>query len=518
VTATAGSANATVDVTVTGTQLTVTGPSSLVQGAQGTYSVALTDSANIGIAGTAVTISDSLNNTLSATSVTTDSTGHATFQMTAATGGTDTLTVTSLGLTTGESVSISNQLFQFNSPAAGAFIPLGTNSSVTVLWKSNGALQVNQPVTLSTTRGTFTGAVVQTTVNTDATGTATATISSTTAGPAIITASATGVTAQLQVTFVATATTAMDVQASPANIPISGQSTITATLRDAQNNLVQGQTVSFQLADTTGGHLSVASAITNSQGQAQTVYTASTSSSGASGVTVTATTVNSNSVTVTQSAQLTVGGQSVFLSLGTGATISENDNLTQFIMPFTVQAIDSSGNAVNNAVITLAVHPLLYGKGTYFAGTTGWIQTGITTPRPSAITVCPNEDLNQNGILDPGEDGTPLTAADITAGWTFNPSGNQNNKLDPGGVAATSAGTVTTANGGVAEFNVTYPEDHAQWVQVQLVATTNVNGTQSSTSTKFWLPILAKYVTTLTASPPGFVSPYGTASVCTDQN
>jgi hypothetical protein len=53
---------------------------------------------------------------------------------------------------------------------------------------------------------------------------------------------------------------------------------------------------------------------------------------------------------------------------------------------------------------------------------------------------------------------------------------------------------------------------------VQLTATTSVSGTETSASTTFQLPILATYVTTLTSVPPGQISPYGTANVCTNPN
>src|SRR5260221_456412 len=69
-----------------------------------------------------------------------------------------------------------------------------------------------------------------------------------------------------------------------------GNSTISATVRDAANNLVEGATVDFQVqTDPTNGGLSAASAVTNTQGIAQTVYTAGNTSSGANGVTVSAT-------------------------------------------------------------------------------------------------------------------------------------------------------------------------------------------------------------------------------------
>ncbi|MGH8232303.1 MAG: hypothetical protein ACRESY_10820, partial [Steroidobacteraceae bacterium] len=103
-----------------------------------------------------------------------------------------------------------------------------------------------------------------------------------------------------------------------------------------------------------------------------------------------------------------------------------------------------------------------------------------------------------------------------------------NGRLDPGNVAAVSPGSVTTAattisNGsssttinGSAALSVVYPEDHANWVQVVLTATATVSGTETSTTSTFWLPILATYLTTVTASPPGFVSPYGTHTTCAD--
>jgi Invasin, domain 3/Bacterial Ig-like domain (group 1) len=520
VTAATGAASAQVTASVVGTQLTVTGPASLVMGAQGTYNVALTNSSNVGIATQKVALTSASGNTLNTPSVTTDNTGHATFQLTAAKAGNDTLSAAALGMTAGEAVAVSNQSFSVTAPAANATIVLGQTTPVTVVWQANGAPQANQTITISTTRGVFAGNVVQTTVTTDGTGTATANISSTTAGPAVITASGQGVTAEVPVIFEATNPTAINVQASPASISIQGQSTITATLRDAQNNLVQGQTVNFQLTDNTGGTLSVAFATTNGQGQAQTVYTASTSSSATNGVIITATV---QGTALTQNAELTVGGQSVFLSLGTGNKISENGTFTQFVMPFTVQAIDASGNAVNGAQITLSVHSDDYGKGGYVLSSGTWVQTATpSVATPAAITVCQNEDLNQNGILDPGEDGVALTSAQISAGWIFNPEGNQDGKLEPGNVAAVAGATndtVTTADGGVAAFTVTYPEDHANWVQVTLTATTTVQGTQAQTSMTFWLPILASYLTSSgSGTPPGFISPYGVATQCTNPN
>jgi hypothetical protein len=514
VTASVGNISAQVVVAVVGTSISLTGPASLIEGSTGTFNVSLTDSAGAGLTGYPVTVASANGNTLSAGSLTADSTGHATFTLTASKAGTDTVSAKALGLTASQSLSVSSQSFAFTAPSTGANIALNTGQALSVLWTNNGAPVAAQSVTFSTTRGLFSNNATTTTATTSSTGTATPlTVSSTTAGPAVITASGTGVTAQLQVNFVATVPSQIDIQASPDTVETSGQSTITAIVRDAQDNLVEGQTVDFQLTDKTGGSISVATAVTNSQGVAQTVYTATGTASASNGVTVTATIASNPAIQDTVT--LTVGGQTVFLSLGTGSTITENAAKTQFSVPFVVQALDSAGNAVPSATVTLTIASLpptlpgvptptapdytspdayaAYRKGYWFTGTdatsgavctiTGWCQL--------VNAECLNEDTLGNGIYASSEDV------------------NNNLKLDPGNVAVVTPGSVITDSTGTASVNVTYPEDHALWVQVLLTATSSVTGTQASTTSKFWLPMLASYITNVDQSPPGTISPNG---------
>jgi len=221
----------------------------------------------------------------------------------------------------------------------------------------------------------------------------------------------------------------------------------------------------------------------------------------------------------------------VFLSLGTGNKISENATLTQFIVPYSVQAVDAGGNPVANVPITLTVHPLQYFKGGYNAGVSAWVQTGTPGGPLTPVTVCPNEDATSgfataqfNGVLDPGEDGCDGTGHDKNTGvlvsspYTCNSQGNGNHKLDPGGTAIASPASVVTSAQGSADFSVIYPEDQALWVQVELIATATVAGTETTASATFVLPILSIYLTTLTSSPPGDPSPYGVATTCTNPN
>jgi hypothetical protein len=500
VNATAGSLKATTTVAVVGTKLTLSGPSSLVQGTSGTYTATLVNSAGAGIQGQTVTVTSSNGNTLSPASFTTDSNGSGTFQLTASNTGSDTVTVAALGTQATQSLTVSGQAFSFSAPAANAQIPIGTAATVSVTWVSSGTPVVGQVVNFSTTRGTLSAL----TATTNSSGVATVSISSTTAGPAVISASGSGASAQVNVAFIATSPSAIEVQASPSTISTKGQSTITATVRDANNNLVQGQTVNFSIVqDSTGGSLSAASAITNAQGQASVVYTASTTTSATNGVLISA---SIPSTSVTGQASLTVGGQTLFLSLGTGNTIVAL-NSTQYELPYSVQAIDSSGNGVSGVNVTFTVTSLGYLKGQRVWSGTEWTTTSNTSATDpdayvlSGVNGCLSEDVNNNGILDPGEDY------------------NKNGKLDPGLVASTDVGSATTGTGGTASLNIIYPKDHSYYVAVRLTATATVQGTQSSTSVSFWLPGLASDFATQTTAPPGYpTSPYGTATTCINPN
>jgi adhesin/invasin len=276
---------------------------------------------------------------------------------------------------------------------------------------------------------------------------------------------------------------------------------------------VPNQTINFGITDITQGSLSVASAQTNAQRQASAVYTASNTASATNGVVITGT-VQSNT-SITAQTTLTVGGQAVFLSLGTGNLITQYSP-TQFLMPFTVQAVDASGNPVPNLAITFSIRSLGYGKGVWTPGTP-WVQVISTLNSDpdvftlSGISGCQSEDANGNGVLDAGEDY------------------NGNGVLDPGSVANTAQlqGTFggvtlnqssTTGTDGTAGVSILYPQDHAAWVAVELTASATVQGTQSSTSTKFWLPMLAADISTATIAPPGQISPYGVKNTCINPN
>ncbi len=481
VTATAGSGagTGTVTVDVVGTALSVTGLNQLSLGSSATYSVRFVDSNGQGIAGP-VSIASALGNT-APTAVTTDIDGRATFTVTAAISGVDTLTLSALGTTAQASLTVISTNFSIQASAAS--VNIGSPVTITVTSLNGGSPVSGQTITFSATRGTVSSA----TAVTNSLGVATITLNSTAAGGSLVTASAGGVSAQTTLTFVATTPTQIAVQASPAAIVTHGQSTITARLRDANNNLVANRAVNFSLVDVTGGTLGASVATTNAQGEATVVYTAGATTSAAGGVVVTAYIPNT---LVRNAAALTVGGQTVFLSLGTGNTVASPDVAT-YALTFAVLALDAQGAAVPNAPVSVEVLPVFYVKGSR-TFTTSWVTNVAAT--------CLNEDVNLDGVLQQSED--------------F----NGDEVLQPGNVASLASALGVTDGAGELLVTVTYPKDHAGYVGVELIATASVTGTESTTTSTFVLPGAAADFASESVNPPGLVSPYGVVNDCSNPN
>ena len=274
-------------------------------------------------------------------------------------------------------------------------------------------------------------------------------------------------------------------------------------VRDAANNLVKNAGVNFTVtADPTAGSLSSARAITDVNGGASVTYTAGTVSSPQNGVAIQATVTDISGVpigaSVTDTAFLTVSGQSLLVRLGTDNLVLSQPPLNK--KTWVAVVTDAGGNAVPNVTVTFALRPGRYLKGEYdvFDTTAGrWI-------RSVPPTVCQNEDKNFNGNIDPGEDDDPV-------------NGNNNGSLEPGGVATVNTTAVTDASG-IATAVITYPKDHATWAEYSLEARTGVTSNDPPTVATFLLVALASDYTDKSVAPPGQFSPYGVATVCTDPN
>jgi hypothetical protein len=514
----AGDQTATVDIQVSGTTLTITGPAALADGDSATYNILLTDSEGAGVAGAAFTVQSATGNTIASNVSVTGSNGSADVTVTAAVGGVDTITVSALGLTASRQITVSDDQFRFVTPDSAYEADLGENVQVQVQWVSNGTPVANQAVQFSSTRGTLSAA----NVDTNGAGLATVNISSNNSGPAVITARdpISGTSTSINIEFVAINPTSIDLQASPFTVVVNAQSTITATVRDPNGNLVKNQQVFFTITDITGGSLTAAAAETDSVGQARIFYNAGNSSSATNAVIITGSIRDTNNNEIDSDAvNLTVAGVSRDITIGTGNTLSEIGTAT-YAKEWVILVKDGVGNAVPNSDVQVSLRSINYRKG--FLGVpppdsdlSGWQQVISTQPGEDA---CMDEDLNRNGILDFGEDfngnstieagGDALVAAVDPEASASSPC-----SLDSTGAQGSNA-NVTTNSQGIARVCIYYPQSYALWLEVEIGAQASVSGTEFSANQDYWLEVLADDVDNVNESPPNYESPYGTADTC----
>jgi len=492
VTARSGALVRTVDVAVVGTTLNVNGPASLVLNAPTEFTIGLRDSSGAALVGKQVGLASAAGNTLSAATVITDAAGQARVLFTGTRPGADTLTASALGANVSTPLEVASTQVAFASPAPGQEIPVATLQTVSVNFTLAGAPQAGQVVQFTATRGTLGAASAVT----DAAGNASVTIQSATAGAATITALAGSVVSSQSVEFVSRTPAKLALQASPANVGVNlspastNSSQLIAVVRDASDNPVKGQTVSFSaLSDPSNGRIEPAIATTDSSGVATVAFFPGANSSGFNQIVLKAELPGKG---ISGTTSLTASRQELVVRVGTGNQMEEIDIATNS-MPWSAVVTDSSGNPVAGASVQASLVATGYRKGTYVwsPGLERWVQTGVFE--------CISEDVNGNLRLDAGEDV------------------NGDGLLTPGNVAAvvvSSDGARTDANG-LASIRVNYPKDFGSWVDVRLrVTITTIAGTEGSDQRSFTLPVLAKDVTGEAIAPPGTPSPFGMAPDC----
>ena len=161
---------------------------------------------------------------------------------------------------------------------------------------------------------------------------------------------------------------------------------------------------------------------------------------------------------------------------------------------------DSSGNAVPNQQLNVAVSSIGYRKGYWVPSPPApetfkiWIPSGTLPPvvwtEPQG---CVSEDANFNGILDSGEDI------------------NGDGQLTPGNFAVVP-GVVTSDENGIVSFNVTYPQDVGSWLDVRLQVSGFAAGTENVSFREYDLPTAADDLTTETSRPAS--NPFGVVQSC----
>lgn len=490
----AGSATGSVVVPVTGTSASLVGVGSVLMGGTATYAVTLRDSGGAAISGAAVSVASSLGNNLSPASLTTDVNGGASFNYVANNAGNDVLTVSGAGASTTLGVTVSGEDFAVVTPGAGTEVFVNTPREVRVRYRSGGAGVAGQTVTFSTTRGSVSAASAVT----DANGEAAVNVSSSTAGPATVTAQmAGGALTSVPLLFTAATPDAIVLQVNPAAVPpnptgsAANQAQLQAVVRDASGNPVKGRTVNFTLvADTSGGRLSAGTGTTDANGTVSDTFIPGPLSTAANGVQIRATVAGTG---VQSTAALTVSNQALFIAIATSNTIGNKDE-TVYSKPFSVRVTDANGAAVRNQSVALSVFPTVYYKGAlaYSESAGQWVY--------NTLQGCVNEDRNRDGILQPGEDT------------------NQDGRLTPGMPGTIPVAAVTTDDTGFASFALEYGEQFAPWVEFELTARASVAGTESASKMSYSASGSSADFTSRDVPPAGVRSPFGVALDCSSPN
>jgi len=316
------------------------------------------------------------------------------------------------------------------------------------------------------------------------------------------------------------------------------------------NNLpVQNVRVRFSLApaNSSDGVVTQASgsvyAYTDSTGVARGTFTPGQRSSPTNGVTVQACwdvgdfNINAACPNTLITSTLTIASEALSVNIRTNNLVKFGAANLTYIKEYVVMVVDAAGQAKPDVQITPSVDLTAYYKGYYrwngllwtqrltLASTENysWNTAGLAWVRaaPTSQPMCPNEDVNRNGVLESREDL------------------NSNGSIDPrkADVAIKMVGSSRTDANGLAIVQIEYGQNVASWVDFIITVTASgISGTEARALYSGLLygvgnlPYPVTAVNTETVSPPFVVSPYGRGSentattpatptgVCTDTN
>lgn len=571
ITATSGTATAMLPVQIVGSTVALLASSSSLTsgGAPQTLTITAKDKGGNPISGTAVTLTQSGAGTVSFTPATgtTNASGQLVVTMAGATAGAVTVSATAAGATATTNITVGTVSTTFGIDLltlnGGTGIVPVTPKTTAMHIGDTLVVQVAAPtstsVIFSTTVGIWNGVANQTAVLvTVSGGVASATLTSTVAGLANIQvqdATPSGPSDSLSVGITATTAASIQLQASPTVVPKSvgstvGYSNLTATVLDSNGYAVGGAPVAFSIVTGTGtgsgetlSPVVVFSASTTTGGlalgAAPATFTSGSLSSGASGVQVRATVVGTSiatqqigvTPTTTSSfdAAIIVGGTAGSVAFGQASKIIDaGQTSTIYQFPMSVLVADSNGSpAPLGTVVNISAWPIAFTTGTRGYGCDPdpdgqvWDPTVVNPfPAPPGAYVAGNggtfynEDVNQNLILDSGEDGKRLFFASGTTtsnGYTLSATGTTDGQITPlnsygGTVASTNPadlpGTTTTDANGVATFILTYTKSSAFWIISRIRAQALVQGSPAVGQLDFRLPASSADATPTTCYLP----------------
>jgi len=183
-------------------------------------------------------------------------------------------------------------------------------------------------------------------------------------------------------------------------------------------------------------------------------------------------------------------------------------NNSQYQQGFVVQVTDNEGNPAPATIVSVEMVPVRYFKGQY----QGFDSSGDGDPdewRMVYSASCEAEDVNHNGVLDPGED--------INGNGTLQPTNQATLAQHPSETPTFNLGTgqIITDDSGFGFFSVTYPVSQAVWSRMRITVSANVQGTEDREQYEFTLFVAENDISNFPEAPPGGTgSPYGTVASC----
>jgi hypothetical protein len=310
-----------------------------------------------------------------------------------------------------------------------------------------------------------------------------------------------------------------------------GSATQSATIRfkafGATSLPLQNVRVSFDLAgdpSAIGGVLTSGSGVvyTDSNGIATTTYIPGPTATSTAGLTIRACYSSANftpsssgnaasgtsACPASASEQIVINNEALNVTIGPDDKITETPDGLRYLVKYVVQVVNASGQAKENVTITPTLDIVGFQKGLWDKAPTDSEWTRIVTSTGdyqdrdiSSIVYdgCRNEDLNRNGINDPGED---LDADNVL----------EPRKSDAAISFVETGVTRTDATGGVA-LQVSYLKNVASWARIKIYVRGAVSGTEGVGTFVTELPVPASARTS--EETPAFASnPYGAAASC----
>jgi hypothetical protein len=510
VTATAGDYSASTTITAQGTSIAISGPTTALFNQPQELTLVLRDSDGGVIGDQSVSVSGTGSTTVvpvSPATYTTDSNGQLRMSVTASAN--TTISASGAGASTTFALNVLSDQFQVTS-TDGVELATGECHPMVATWLISGAPVANgQEVVFSTTRGTLHDTAADPTCNGAGAsvlaafttgGDATVLAKSLSPGPVTISAAATGgPSAALQTSsFIATDPAALTLQAVQTTIGINQTTELVAVVRDASNNLVKNANVSFNVQGL--GTISPATVTTDSLGRATATYTAPDTEAD---VVISAT---EQSTALVRSVPLTVTGIAAAITADLDPNRIAESSASLYRWSGDVLVVGNGGDPVNGATVTISLVPTAYFRGVRMWNGSTWVASdGTTTTTAAGVVIngpkgpCANEDYltgdstkDGDNALDAGEDE------------------NSNGILDPGMPVAVTT-ELTTDSSGTASFTLTYLKKYASWMDVYVVASTRVSGTEATDQLLARLPALKADVEDEEVTPPGMVSPFGPA-------